>query len=89
MALWAEKLEFPLTIAPCLDMSDSISDWSLPLALESAALVSARFLLGEPSTLRCSVSSYSPLWGSRRCRWTLRPGGTWSRMGRLPSPLTM
>ena len=61
LALWAEKLELPLTIVPCLDISDSISDWSLLLALESAALVSARFLLGDPSTLRWRVSSYRPL----------------------------
>ena len=61
LALWAENLEFPLTIASFLEMREPIRDWSLLLALESAALVSARFLLGEPSTLLCSVSSYRPL----------------------------
>ena len=56
-ALLAEKEEFPLTNESPLDTRSRIRDWSLLRALERAALVSARLLLGEPSNLRWRVSS--------------------------------
>ena len=50
-ALFAEKEEFPLTNdSPPIPRS-RIRDWSLLRALERAALVSVRLLLGEPSNL--------------------------------------
>ena len=82
------KLEFPLTAEPSLEIRPFMRDLSLDLALERTALVKERFLRGDPSTRLWSTSSYSPLCGSRRWRWTLRPRGTWSRIGRRPSPLT-
>ena len=54
---FAEKEEFPLTNDSPLDIRSRIRDWSLLRALERAALVSVRLLLGEPSNLRWRVSS--------------------------------
>ena len=56
-ALKAEKEELPLTFDPFLPSSEDISDWSLLLVLDRTALVSARFLFGDPSTSLWSVSS--------------------------------
>ena len=81
--------EFPLMADLFLAESSLMSERSLRLASAKAAFVTPRLLLGLPSIPRCRTSSWSPLWGSKRCKWIATSSGMIFKIAKLPSPLVI